>query len=272
MPALTNIPNTTPDEQTRLIAQRIPLVHVTDRGSMRLDQIVELIRLGEIPSSAEENGYCGSHARFVEDQLGIPRCVYFYAGRACPDYGRVALSFLPDIETGVFLSASPFDTGGMIRDQQDETQGFHLNLQSDNLDSRIQYCRGSLVTSPQNWRVEFARWFSVYFQNATEAYWNGIPNRIDPEELYAPSKGNAWQAWTWEIRLSRGPNPTQAEVWSCDIGYLNDLDERVSMSGLNNDELERIANFRERTITPEGSPYFCEDIELWIRRMCLSTS
>jgi hypothetical protein len=50
----------------------------------------------------------------AETALGLPRSLYFYSGRACPEFGDVALAFEAGSEDGHTGSATPFDTGGLL--------------------------------------------------------------------------------------------------------------------------------------------------------------
>ncbi len=147
-------------------------MHVTDRIG-RPSLIDLLARGGEIPNSAEENGYCGSNARFVEDQVGHSHCVYFYAGRACPTYGSVALAFAPTIEDRRFQTATPFDSGGLIKQPAALHRAFQINLDPDDLTQRVAYYQNSVVRPPSQWREEFARWLTFYFPDPRD-YWEGI--------------------------------------------------------------------------------------------------
>src|SRR5262249_31795738 len=121
---IANDPDWSASFQNRLpkateVANGIPLVHVTGvrPGSKResgtgFERLLR-IEAPEIPTSADLH-YCSNETRQTEDSLGLRRSVYFYAGRACEDFGDVALAFGPECERGHNGSASPFDTGGLL--------------------------------------------------------------------------------------------------------------------------------------------------------------
>jgi hypothetical protein len=232
----------------------------------RLASLAELFLRGEIPTSAQEHGYCGPNARFVEDQLGLPRSVYFYAGRAHPSYGRVALAFSPSSENDRFDSATPFDSGGLIKPTDRIGDAFRIDLAPDDLPTRLTFCRACVVKPPSAWRDELARWFAAYYPRGAAGYWEQRP-LADPENLYS-SNGDNWPAWTWEVRLHQGPNPGEAEAWTADIGYINELNTQLATLSLGEDTLSAIADFRKRCLTPMGSATFCEEIETWTRQKC----
>jgi hypothetical protein len=268
MPPLTNVPPAPGPDAALRASARIPLLHVTDR--LGRAGLATLLQQGEIPTSAEEYGYCGPHARFVEDQIAHPRCVYFYAGRALPAYGRVALAFARAEENARLYSSTPFDSGGIVRPDAEVHLGFRLNLNPDNLANRVEYCRQSIMAPPTDWREDFARWLGAYFPAGPGGYWDAQPQATDPEGLY--SSGNPWPAWAWEVRLQRGTAVTDAEAWTCDIGYLNELDTQLGSVALGEDVLAALAAFRGRNLTPTGSATFCEELEAWTRQQCVPPS
>src|SRR5579871_4422330 len=172
MPPLTNVASSQPPDDVLRAAESIPLIHVTDRVGRT--SLTELLLRGEIPTSAEEFGYCGANARFVEDQINHPRCVYFYAGRAYPSYGRVALAFNSSVENNRFYSATPFDSGGLIRPSEELDRAFRIALNPDGLPQRVEYCKASAVSPPVGWRRELARWFVEYYPGGPNGYWEQL--------------------------------------------------------------------------------------------------
>jgi hypothetical protein len=101
------------------LARAIPLVHVTGlRDGVAPDLCVAFERLlldepHEIPTS-DHMKYCSDATRNAEDLIGLGRSAYFFAGRACPAFGDVALAYSVECETGHTGSVTPFDTGGLI--------------------------------------------------------------------------------------------------------------------------------------------------------------
>ncbi len=266
-----NLPDLSADAPSRFqsVAERIHLVHVT-HGRVGRPTLADLVGSGEIPTSEESNGYCGPGTRFVEDQVGYPRSVYFYAGRACPDYGRAALAFAPPCERGRFHSATPFGTGGVVK--QDLNTAFRMNLQPDDLDGRVAYCKASTLhaNGEPGWRESFARWLAAHYPSDPAGYWMRAPETRDPEDLY--HLNDNWQAWTWEVRFSRGLNVLEADRWAADPAYLSELRQALIQIDLAPDEVDRLSGFMARLQTPTGTATFCEDLEKWVRERCLSTS
>ncbi len=133
----------------RKLAQRIALVHVTGR-EQPFETTVGNAPF-EIPTSADA-GYCTDHTRRAEDLLHLSRSVYFYAGRAHPSFGSVALAFTPACEMSHTGSATPFDTGGLMN--SNPANQIRLRLDSDGEAERIAYGRSSEI-SLERWREVF---------------------------------------------------------------------------------------------------------------------
>ncbi len=87
------------------IAQKMPLIHVSG-GTVPFERLVSEPP-GEIPTSAHPE-YCSDLTRRAERLLGLAPSVYFYAGRAHPDFGDVALVFAPGCEASHTGSVTPF--------------------------------------------------------------------------------------------------------------------------------------------------------------------
>jgi hypothetical protein len=251
------------------VTEHVHLLHVT-HGRAGRPTLADLVRSGEIPTSEVSKGYCGPGTRFVEQHLGYPASVYFYAGRACPDYGQAALAFAPASERDRLHSATPFGTGGVVK--KDLNNAFRLNLQPDDLEARVAYCRRSTVyaDSKAGWRADFARWLAVYYPTDPAGYWAKAPETRDPEDLY--HLNDDWQAWTWEVRFSRGPSVLEAERWAANPAFLPELLQSLATVDLAPDEADRLSGFIGKLQNPPGTAIFCEDLERWVREQCLSKS
>ncbi|MGH8582232.1 MAG: hypothetical protein ACREWG_05475, partial [Gammaproteobacteria bacterium] len=95
----------------RAIARRIPLVHVSGRARPFHETVRDPPH--EIPTS-EDAQYCTDDTRRAESLLRLSPSAYFYAGRAHPAFGDVALAFPASLEINHTGSATPFDTGGLV--------------------------------------------------------------------------------------------------------------------------------------------------------------
>ena len=172
------------------IADKVPLVHVI-RGTDLLRFLSQTPC--EIPTS--DSGYCHDGTRAAEDEFGLGRCVYFYAGKAHPDFGNVAMAFSPDCEASHKNgSATPFDTGGL----------WHSFI-TPNLCSGIskEFCRQALI-SLSDWRAELARFLAAYFSPLVD-YWTGlrVADFHDPEDIFVYGAGD-WRRWVFEVRFHEG--------------------------------------------------------------------
>ncbi|MDB5312437.1 MAG: hypothetical protein JWO38_6639 [Gemmataceae bacterium] len=263
MPPMDGVPADLSDPRADGTAARMPLVHVCS-GRAGRQQLWEFV-VGEIPTSAEANRYAGSGARFVEDQLGYPRSVYFYAGRAHPGYGQVALAFPPGSEAGRLHTVTPFDTGGVAKREADLPSAFRLNLAPDSVEGRVEFCRRATIAADHNpgWRVAFARWLAYYFPTSSVGYWDRPPERPDPDGMY--TSNTDWPAWTWEIRFAAGPRVLDAERWAADPAHMTEVRRHLAETDLTPEQVDELEQFFGRLETPAGDFTFNEALERWIR-------
>ena len=139
----------------------MPLVHVSGKV-VPFDELLTHPP-HEIPTSSHPT-YCSDATRKAERLLGMAPSAYFCAGRACPKFGDVALAFDPSCEIGYTVSATPFDTGGLVHD--DRYIKCNLNGPDDEA-ALVDFARSSEITGPA-WRDEFARFLAAYFEPLTE--------------------------------------------------------------------------------------------------------
>lgn len=268
MPPLDALPRAGPPAAAipGVVAGRVSLVHVCS-GRADRQPLWEFAAAG-IPTSADAD-YAGPGTRFVEDQVGYPRSVYFYAGRACPDYGGVALAFPPAVEAGRLDSVTPFGTGGVVK--LNPAAAFPMNLSPDTLDARTTYCRAATIPAGRGhgWRAEFGRWLTYYFPSGAAGYWGRPPQLPDPEGLYAGTAD--WQAWTWEVRFRTGPPAFEAEFWTVDRAEYMRLVGAVAGGLFAPADAAALDAFLARCRTPGGDDHFCSELEREVRRRCLTS-
>lgn len=153
---------------SRVVSSKTPLIHVDGRFEIIIAKSPEEIPTAEALISQK-----------AEDALGYQRSVYFFAGRACPRFGSVALAFAPDCEAKHTGSATPFDSGGLVH----ANKYIQVKLEPDDeLPARIQYGQASTISLTE-WRNVFAQVLAAYFDRDV-SYWTDRPARLDPEELY----------------------------------------------------------------------------------------
>lgn len=248
----------------RKVAQRIALVHVTGRGKP-VEMTVESPP-HEIPTSADPQ-YCTDITRRAEVLLGLPPSAYFYAGRAHPDFGSVALAFAAGCEAAHTGSATPFDTGGLMHPRR--FIKVRLNP-TDGEAERVAYGRSSQVPLDQ-WRDVFARILAAHFASETD-YWRGRPLPYDPEGLY--ELNGDWRAWTFEVRFSEGQSIHDRAAWCADKQSMNELRRRHEAQGKTppGDPPTSLDRFLQGppALEPKGTPDFCERLEQWVRDQCLT--
>ena len=199
--------------------------------------------------------------------------MYFYAGRANPRYGEAALAFGPEAEAGRFHSATPFDSGSVVKADPDRALGLDLELPADapseeQLRARTAYCEAATVA--EHWRTTFAHWLAAYYPGGWVGYWERRPERPDPEGLYTRNAEGDWAAWAWEVRFHRGPEVLTASAWATTESHLREIREHLVREFYPTDpaELDRLSAFLDRLITPVGSERFAEEMERWTREQC----
>ena len=247
------------------LARAIHLVHVTgQRPDRPPEDCVAFERLlldapHEIPTS-EHLVYCSGATRKAEDLIGLGRSAYFFAGRACQDFGDVALAFSAECEAGHTGSVTPFDTGGLILGH------IHGNLPTSK-EERARFGQESVIAL-DGWRTAFGNYIAAYFPDCL-GYWTGRPTRLDPEQLY--QQNTDWRAWTFEVRFSEGHPICQHLIgWSVREAYWNELFLAFDSSprpepGGKPSVLERFLqiDIRNRLV---GDSDVCGRMERWIRK------
>ncbi len=247
----------------RGVAERIALVHVTGREK-RFEITVE-DPPHEIPTSVDL-GYCTDLTRQAEALLGLSPSAYFYAGRAHPAFGNVALGFVPGCETTHTGSATPFDTGGLVH----PARHIRVRLDPDGEAELVAYGRSSEIPLDR-WREVFARVLAAYFSSVID-YWTGRPLPHDPEGLY--ELNGEWRAWTFEVRFHEGQPIHDCAAWCADEETMETLrrlhdSQDPTPPGDPPTALERFFQ-KPVVLAPAGTPSFCERLEQWVRDQCLT--
>jgi hypothetical protein len=248
----------------RELAQRVALVHVT--GRERPFETTVGNAPFEIPTSADA-GYCTDHTRRAEDLLDLSRSAYFYAGRAHPSFGWVALAFAPACEASHTGSVTPFDTGGLMN--SNPANQIRLRLDPDGEAERIAYGRSSEIPL-ERWREVFGGVLAAYFVMDGD-YWNGKPRPCDPEGLY--ELNTDWRCWTFEVRFSEGQPIGERTAWCADEATMELLRRRLDAQAATppGDPATPLEAFLRgpAALEPAGTPYFCSRLEQWVREECL---
>ena len=240
------------------IAQRIPLVHVSGKGVPLDDLLTNTPH--EFPTSAHPTYYTDATRR-AESLLGLFASAYFYSGRACPAFGNIAIAFDHTTDPAHTVSATPFDTGGLIH----ERRFIRCNLNGpDDENKLIQFAQASEIQG-QIWRDEFHRFLAAYF-DPIERYWNGRPTYTDPEKMF--SLNNDWRAWTFEIRFAEGHSVTRGCVaWVAEEGAMELLKLRQAKqpAPFPGGPESILDQFLKKSLNRIGTDSFCEELESWIQ-------
>jgi hypothetical protein len=233
------------------LANAIPLIHVDGRFESILATPPH-----ELPTSESPN------TQSAEDALGYERSVYFFAGRACPRFGTVAIAFGPHTELNHTGSVTPFDSGGMVHPKKYIKVKLHPD---DDLPSRIQYGKESTI-GLTDWRAVLAKILAAYFDD-DHHYWTDRPSRLDPEDLY--HSDNTYQAWSFEIRFYEPQSIDELIAWTSDESMMNLLRrmwdaQPVTIPGDPPTILDRV--FDVPPLDPSGSATFCATMESWVTK------
>ena len=249
------------------VAQIIPLIHVAggrmQEGSPPNDDgeraaaFKELLaqHRGMLPTSSPAHD-ATSKTRATEIGLELGCCLYFYAGRACPEFGSVGFGFAAQGDTlpeqGHTGSATPFDTGGLWH-------GFmhpFCHATEEAKKTFLEAHRADLA----EWRKSFAHHLRERFATPKD-YWNGTPNYDDP---FPHADNTDWRAWTMEVRFHEAHALTLALRWCCSMKLREAL---VEMLRQESDDLDTEAAMdwlsEPSNYLPSNGVKFYEALDNW---------
>jgi len=248
----------------RDVADRVHLVHVSGVGKdgkgIAFDSIIQNPPQ-EIPTS-DDLEYYDDSTRCAEKLLGLAPSGYFYAGRAHPDFGNVALAFAPECEANHTGSATPFDTGGLLHPSRYIKVKFDPN---DDEAERVRYGKASEI-SLEDWRDVFGGVLAAYFEDHTD-YWHGRPKPYDLQGLY--ELNDDCRAWTFEVRFHEGQSIHDRAAWCADEPVMNQLrrlddQEALAPPGDSPTPLQQFFQ-GPPALESSGTPHYCPRLERWIR-------
>jgi hypothetical protein len=239
--------------KARMIAHAVPLLHVTnhpDPTRVRFEDLL-LESPHALPTSSREGGYCSDKTRWAEKKLDIPHCVYFYAARAFVGFGRITLAFDERrLSADAGGHVSPLDSGGW------GLKCIKSNLPNQMIATLREFMAKATVDL-EEWREDFARFLAAYFSPLT-AYWAEEPPwRLDPEEIYEPSRKNHWRGWVFEVRLAEPVSLLDAVRWCVSEDEFKKLVSRAEDEG-------KLPIYGETALTDflfDSSDVFTEDEE-----------
>jgi len=248
----------------RDLAQRIAVVHVT--GGRRSFVVTVQNPPHEIPTS-DDHEYCTDLTRDAERLLELYPSAYFYAGRAHPHFGSVALAFAPSCEDNHTGSATPFDTGGLVH----PNRRIKVRLvPGDSEVERAEYGRSSEIPLDE-WRDVFARVLAAHFALDID-YWRGKPSVSDPEGLY--ELNNDWRAWAFEVRFYEGQSIYDRAAWCADEPTMESLRRHLDAQGATppSDPPTPLERFLQGPVSlePAGTSSFCVAMEEWVCEQCVT--
>jgi hypothetical protein len=233
---------------TLYIAKNIPLIHVTSKTLLFADLII----LSNGILTATQPSLSGkSPTANDETRSGLMPSLYFYAGRAYPVAGGVAIAMMSSQDMSHTGTATPFDTGGMIR-------GYIRPISASDEGERADFIAKSLINLPV-WRSKFARYLAAYFDSPSQ-YMRGKPSHTDPEGILV-EPNNEFRAWTFEVRYHEEQTILTDDVicWYAQERHIRSM-ERL-MSSLPPSEISRVELLYERG-TP--TPNYLSEMEKWV--------
>jgi hypothetical protein len=238
------------------IASRVPVVHVIAR-TMTPEDCWTLVTDDGSLSLANPN----PNTITAERELLLPRSVYFYAGRAYPGVGGIALAFDPSVDLLHTGSITPFDTGGLVCGKVKS-----LKWMSDV--ERIEYGRRS-IQPLEDWRARFAVFLAAYF-NPLGSYVSNFlrPCRNDPDGIFEHVE-NTWRSWTLEVRYYEGQPLGRVDHWCASEAHMAALDDAISASPARS---ALLADFARRSVAPAGDDDYGDRIETWIKESFFETT
>lgn len=237
------------------ISRKVHLVHVSGNTERRSFTDLLITPPHELPTS-EDLEYYSDSTREAEVNFGLSPSLYFYAARAHPQFGQVSLAFAADVEVFHSGSATRFDTGGL------NLRVIKTNLPDNPVARKKCVLKYTVVLA--RWRPNFAKFLDDFFSPPIE-YWDGRPQQLDPEEIYA--RNSDWRCWTYEVRFSEGVPITNASAWCASREEMKNL--RRGLKDLPPASPERDVVelfFKIECLSPSGTEEYCEEMEKWIRQ------
>lgn len=188
-----------------------------DKGQVRDWHEIFFLRLAGKYDKASESADTTKEA---EQSQGLTPSVYFYVGRACPEYGHRVAAYVPPKSTMRKVSVSPFDTGAV------HSKYIAVRYQTrpaTNQEKRQFISNNSFDLN--NYLPKFDQWIQ-------RGYQTGIAGYIDdqhPSCHYCDDTSSTWidvanspemddRGWTWEVRMGKTPRgtdgyPAVEHVW-----------------------------------------------------------
>lgn len=203
--------------------------------------------------------------------------MYFYMGRAHPQFGDIAMGFEkpevmddppPNYAKG---AATPFDTGGFVHGhiEWDSTtycdrKGLDPSDRKGCMSSFYKECEISFEAM----REDFARFLASYFK-PIKNYWTDPPTWPDPENIYTLNKKpGEWRPWVFEMHIQNPPCYFEASVYAPSEEILNYVDKLID-DNPNTDKARLFRRFFNSGIprlvgNPHGTIEPCETLENFI--------
>ena len=195
----------------------------------------------------------------AEDELGLGRCLYFYAGRAMPQFGHVGFAFPPGCEDGHTGSATPCDTGGLVHG------GIKLRIRRK---ATLKKFHDMHRISLWEWRRKFCQYILTCFTHISDYFSrDGRPCSCKKAfGIHDPENDNEVRSWSFEVRFGENHGILDAEAWCC-----NDWAMRVfsrtwteEFSGYDEGLQDKLREFRGRAIAVNGAVDYAERLNQWV--------
>ena len=237
---------------SQIVANDVHLVHV-----MKFEDFHDLFKQ-RLPTLLPCTQDCASKRTLqAQEKLGILPSLYFYAGRALPVHGGIALAFGSEVEKGHHGSATPFDTGGLA----------HRRIKSNltNEDGVLRQFTHESMVDLKTWRGQFGKFLAVYFSSPL-AYWTERPCKPDPEGIFSHSE-NQWPSWTFEVRFYEDQDIRVCLAWCCSEATHVEIRREIVNGVPRGVSPTPLQDFLEKGtwISPEKGLSFYASIESWIR-------
>lgn len=168
----------------------------------------------------------------AEQACGIPPSRYFYAGRAFPERGEVALGYAAPAERAHTGGVVPFDTGGLYA-------GHLAPCNREMAEDERATIATRLINDAQRpltkWRAGFQEFVESVFDGRFEAYFSdSLPEKraecwgTADLPIWAPANQGNWRSWAWEVRFHQAHDVAASlAYWTCTEGARTDLQMRA---------------------------------------------
>lgn len=182
-------------------ADAVPLIFVV-AGREAEENFLEIVKSGSLSADTKRRH---SSTKEAERCLGLPPCVYLFAGRPYPAHGLSAVLLfgigeqttgkVADVDHAVEGGVTPFDSGGLTHGKL-LLDWRKFTASGDMKD----YFKDHRLLDLRQWRTYFALFLTECFKSPVDYWENGPCKEIDGKAL--DGKADDFRNWVFEVQCT----------------------------------------------------------------------